>query len=111
MPRITGVREAVLAYLDEHPNQTLHLKTIAADLNYPTASVQRAMVALRYSNVANAKERLVVQISGHAWLWKSATKSTSSQVSDKLYAKVYESRTGQVLIEDEDGNLFFLKEI
>lgn len=105
--RNSNVSALVLEYLDKHPNQTLHLKDVAEDLKADPASVQRAMNRIRYANIAGGQERLVVQASGHAWLWKSAP----HKVADNYFVQVYASPTGLLLAEDEEGILYKLVRI
>lgn len=105
--RNSGASATVLEYLDKHPNQVLYLKDIAEDTNLPQVVVQRSIARIRYGNVANAQERLVVESSGHVWLWKSAKPKSP----DNYFVQVYASPTGLLLAEDENGALYKLVRI
>lgn len=107
--RSPGVTAAVLSYLDKHPNQVLHLGEISEATGFPPKSVQSAINNIKQANKADAKNRLKVELQGQAWVWRSGP--IDSTTLDTLYVKAYESKSGEILVEDEDGQLYKLTKI
>src|SRR5882757_8558953 len=103
--RATGIMGTVLAYFDKHPNQILHLNDIAEGTGFPKEKVRDAINNIRTGNKADAKTRLKVEVQGQAWLWRSG--KVEGRL-DTLYVKAYESKSGVILVESEDGTLYKL---
>jgi len=109
--RVAGVQALVLAYFDKHPNQVLHIAEISEAVGSPSDKVRNAINNIRTGNKADAQKRLKVELQGQAWVWRSGNLGTDGSTLDTLYVKAYESKSGVVLVEDENGQVYKLTPI
>lgn len=101
MPRNTGVKSKVVAWLLDHPNTEVHASRIARETGVSERQVTNAMYGVKATlhivNVSNNVYRYVPD--------KDAEESSSSKTG-ALYSQVGVAGNGDHVIEDETGKLY-----
>ncbi len=101
--RTFGAQVAVLEYLQKRANVTVFVNDMVQDLGLNKNTVQKCVSNLRYQNKAEARERLIVEIAGQAWTWRTGS---IAGVSGPLYEVAFQTKSGRVYVQDEDGEIF-----
>lgn len=108
--RIMGIGPAVLRHFEQHVGVTLYLADIAKDLGYPEAKVQATINSLRNRNVNGANDQIEIMVHGNAWRWGTHPAKVKNQTPTKrLFEELAITKTGDILIQDDQGNVFLAK--
>lgn len=105
MARGPQIRSRIRAYFQEHPDQVVRLGDLMTACD--TDSEQSIQAAVRRMLLADPSLPIVVESAGQAWTYHTKT----VKVSKRRYTEVVTTGKGRVIVEDEDGKLFVLKEL
>lgn len=93
----------VMQYLESHPGKTLHLGDMAADLNLTNMQVSTAISFIRRDGSLHEVEQVGKGIYRY--------RPTNGKPSSELYEKVGVTKTGALVIQDENGRLYKAEEL
>jgi len=102
------IRDKVLMAIERAKGEIVYRDTIASDLDSPPSSVANAV-----SGLMKTVPQIVPVVAGRSWRWSEVTtKEASNPQSDRrMFEEVGESKTGAIVIQDEEGRLYRAEEI
>lgn len=102
MARGKSTSPEVLKYIQEQQGEYVYVDTVCKDLGLERAQVQGAISNLRNRH----NQPIEVVQKGTIWRWKPNAENEKSKNYKRVFEEVGATRTGAVVIQDEDGNLY-----
>lgn len=108
--RSAGIGPAVLRYFQQHPGVTIHLPDLAKELGYPEDRIQSAVNSIRNRNTDGAGDAIDIIMAGNAWRWHPNGPARALPTK-RMFEEIGPAKTGGIVIQDTDGNLFLAREL
>lgn len=103
-----GIGVAVIEYLQKHAGQALFVSDIAADLNVEPRVVQVAISNARNNNTGGAATQIETLIRGRQFRWNGGVSKHNGRA---LFEEIGKTKSGDLLVESEDGIVYKLVEL
>lgn len=96
----------ILDYFLKHEGQTITRPTLMTELDLTAKQVAAGVYNLWDRDVAGSKTNLEIVQQGNTWIWRSHSKPTG-----RLYEELATTKSGLVLVQDEDGEIYRLEKL
>lgn len=100
---MSRIQTGVFKYLDDHIGQTVYCNDIAEELKVDKSSIMNVISRCIRNNINGYADRLQVIQRGNVWCLHAATKSA---FSNKLYEQLATTKSGVIILQDEDGEVY-----
>jgi len=96
------VRADVLKYIEGGAGEIVYLKDMLNDLGINRASTVQAAIKKLMETIP----QIEVAIPGRAWTWHQNGAIAQEDSGKRLFEEIGTSKTGALIIQDADGNLY-----
>jgi biotin operon repressor len=103
----------VFAYLEHRIGQAVHVDDVAADLGFTKQQVKSAVNNLRTTKGIPIE----TLVAGYSWRYLPNSKPSEdspgngSNHTKRIFEEIGVTKTGLIILQDEDGNLFSAQEL
>ena len=103
------ISRRLIAYFLDNPNIEINARDLKSEFNISDQQLSSSISYIRNQDWNGARVKLQTIVPGTLWMWhqNGADKSESRP----LYEHLATTRTGDILVQDEDGAVYKLTEL
>ena len=107
MTRANGIQAHVMAQFTKHPGSVIYLNDMAAESKFDARQLQNSVRQIINRNILPGIE---IVSRGNSWRYMPNKKVEADPKETGLLEKLGSTKSGKILVRDEDGTIYTLGE-